>query len=188
MNIVLISGSNAGRKTKVAVDAAEEAFHNNFPDVKTRVFDLKEIDMIFADGRNYLDYGGDMTELAEEIMQADGIVIGMPVYQAGIPAVLKNILDMLPDKALLNKAVSLIITAGSDHHQLVGEYQVKPILSYLKAEVVPSYVFINDKHIIEGELISDDVRFRIADLVMDTALSVKGIQTMLAKEEDILGF
>lgn len=188
MNIVLIAGSNTGRKTRGAVDIATKAFQEADSSTNLQVFDLKEMKHQLADGRNYLDYGGDMTEIARAIMQADAIVIGFPVFQAGIPAALKNIFDLLPRHALLNKAVSIIVTAGSNYHQLVAEYQLKPILNYLKAHVVPSYVFINERHFNGGEIINDDVKLRIQDLVMDTLLLGHGLEAMNKKEEDLLGF
>lgn len=188
MNIVLIAGSNTGRKTRGAIDIAAEAFKDIESDIDLQVFDLKEIDHQLADGRNYLDYGGDMTEIASAIMQADALVIGFPVFQAGIPAALKNVLDLLPRRALMNKAVSIIVTAGSNYHQLVAEYQLRPILDYLKAHVVPSYVFINERHFDGGKIISDDVKLRIHDLARDTLLLGHGLEAMKQKEEDLLGF
>lgn len=188
MNIVLIAGSNTGRKTRGAINVATEEFKKEAPEANLQIVDLKEVESVWADGRNYLDYGGDMTDAATAIMQADALVIGMPIYQAGVPAVLKNLLDILPRKALLNKAVSIIATAGSNNHQLVPEYQLKPILNYLKASVVPSYVFINERYFENGQIINDDVTFRIQDLVTDTLVLVHGLAAMEEKESEILGF
>ncbi len=188
MDIVLLSGSNAGKKTRAAIDQLHQQFQEEEASAHLQLFDLKEIDQIFADGRNYLDYGGELTSMLTAIMQADALVIGFPVFQASIPAALKNVLDMLPPKALLHKAVSIVSTAGSSHHQLVAEYQLKPILSYLKASVVPSYVFIHERYFENGKIISEDVNFRLKDLVYDTLMQIDAIQAMKEREEDLLGF
>lgn len=188
MNIVILSGSNAGRKTCAAMDVAYQQFQEEEASAKLKLFDLKDMDMPWADGRNYLDYSGPIAELLLAIMQADALVIGFPVYQASIPAILKNVLDMLPTQALKYKAVAVVATAGSYHHQLVAEYQLKPILSYLKASVVPSYVFIHEKDFDQGQIINDNVNFRMKDLVHQTLMHIHAVQAMKEKEEDLLGF
>ena len=47
------------------------------------------------------------------------LIIGTPVFQASIPATLKNIFDLLPVNALQEKIVSMLVTAGSPKHYLI---------------------------------------------------------------------
>lgn len=188
MKIVLLSGSNAGSKTRIAIDSANASLERDFPSVEIEIIDLKEKDMLFADGRNYLDYGGDATDVATTIMKADAIIIGMPIFNAGIPAALKNVLDLLPQKALYHKAVGILETGGSNNHFLVGEYQLKPILNYLKAQIVPTVTFINEKHFQKGEIANHDIHLRIGDLVTDTVLLAESIGFIEEKEAELLGF
>ena len=49
---------------------------------------------------------------------------------------------MLPQNALEFKTVSMVVAAGSDKHFLIPEIQLKPILGYMKANIVPNYVFL----------------------------------------------
>jgi len=78
-------------------------------------------------------------------MEADALIIGTPIFQASIPATLKNIFDLLPVNAFRDKVVSMLVTAGSPKHYLIAEQQLKPILAYMKAHIVPTYVFIEEK-------------------------------------------
>jgi FMN reductase len=73
-----------------------------------------------------LDYEGDTAFVTKKIMEADAIVIGTPIFQASIPATLKNIFDLLPVNAFRDKVVSVLVTAGSSKHYLVPEQQLKP--------------------------------------------------------------
>lgn len=188
MDIVLLSGSNAGRKSRAVIDMASELFTDFNEEINTKVYDLKEMDMPIADGKNYLDYGGEFTELLQSIMDADALLIATPIYNAGLPSALVNVIGALPGKALQKKAVGIIVTAGSNNHYLVAEYQLKPMLTYLKAQTVPSYVFINERSFQGSEIIDGDVRFRLQDLITDLILLTKGVKFMVEEEEKLLGF
>ncbi|MCJ8009676.1 NADPH-dependent FMN reductase [Lederbergia wuyishanensis] len=172
MKIVGISGSNVGNKTRIAMDYTLNKAREEYPDAEITLLDLAEYDMVFSDGRNYWDYDGDTKYVTETIMGADAIIIGTPVFQASIAATLKNIFDLLPVNAFRDKVVSILITAGTPKHYLMAEQQLKPILSYMKAHIVPTYVFIEEKDFYRNEIVNDDILFRIERLVEDTVLLV----------------
>lgn len=168
MKIVGLSGSRIGSKTRTAMDYTLSSITKKYPDVEVILIDLAEYDIPFSDGRNYLEYEGDTGYVTKTIMEADAIIIGTPIFQASIPATLKNIFDLLPVSAFRDKAVSMFVTAGSSKHYLIAEQQLKPILSYMKAQIVQSYVFIEEKDFHRKEIVNDDVLFRIERLVEDT--------------------
>ncbi|SIS44975.1 FMN reductase [Salimicrobium flavidum] len=116
-------------------------------------------------------------------MEADAIIIGTPIFQASLPATLKNIFDLLPQDGLEGKIVSMYATAGSDKHFLIPEQQLKPILGYMKAQVVQTYVFLNDKDFLSKEIINDDVFFRLDRLVEDTMVLTETYQKIKETEE-----
>lgn len=183
MNIVFLSGSNVGTKTKIATAKAMELMKKEKPDATMTLLDLAEYDMDFSDGRNYFDYEGDTKYLAETIMSADALVIGTPIFQASIPATLKNVFDLLPINALQDKVVSIIVTAGSAKHYLIAEQQLKPILSYMKATIVPTYVFIEEADFLREEIINDDIHFRLERLVEDTIDQREAVEMILEKQD-----
>lgn len=188
LDIILLAGSNAGRKSRAVIDMARELFDEFNEEINIKLYDLKEMDMPLADGKNYLDYGGEFTELLKSIVNADALLISAPVYNGGLPSALVNVLGALPNKALLKKAVGIIMTAGSNNHYLVAEHQLKPMLTYLKAQIVPSYVFVNERAFQGSEIIDSDVAFRIQDLITDLVLLTKGVKFMAEEEEKFLGF
>ncbi len=51
--------------------------------------DLRELELEFSVGKNYLDTTGDVYKLTTSLMQADVIFIGFPIFQASIPGALK---------------------------------------------------------------------------------------------------
>lgn len=188
MNILVLSGSNAGNKTRIATTLLKEKLEVQYRGETINYINLQDVDLPFSDGRNYLDYGGDATEVLTAIIEADVIFIGSPIFQASMPAALKNIFDLLPQNALEGKTVSMLITAGSDKHFLIPEYNYKPILSYLKANIVPRYVFILDTNFIDGELQGDDVHLRLDRLIDDTMVLSETFKEVTAKKEAQFGF
>ncbi|MBR7553066.1 NADPH-dependent FMN reductase [Allobacillus sp. GCM10007491] len=182
MKVVTLSGSIVGSKTRTAIDYTVQSLKEKYPKHTVTLVDLADYDIHFSDGRNYLDYEGDTKYVTQTIMNADAIIFGTPIFQASIPATLKNIFDLLPVDALRDKVVSMLATAGSSKHFLTPEHHLKPILGYMKAQVVQSYVFIEEKDFDQKKIINDDVYFRIDRLVEDTVILADTYQKI--KEED----
>lgn len=159
-----------------------------YPESEVTLIDLADYDVQFSDGRDYREYEGDTKYVAETIMEADAIIIGTPIFQASIPATLKNIFDLLPEKAFRDKVVSMIVTAGSPKHFLIVEQQLKPILSYMKAQVVQTYVFIEEKDFYRKEIVNDDTIFRIQRLVEDTVILTETYTNIRKAKEEQYGF
>ncbi len=188
MKTVFLQGSRVGSKTLISMKKIAEKYQSKYPEHETTFIDLKELDVEFSDGRNYLDYDGDTGYVTQTIMDADIIFIGSPTFQASIPATLKNIFDLLPQKALEKKTVGIVMTAGSSNHFLIAEIQLKPILGYMKANIVPNYVFVKDTDIIQQEIINDDVLLRMDNLVENTVVLATTYQSIWAETEEDYGF
>ncbi|MFX3618875.1 MAG: NADPH-dependent FMN reductase [Sporolactobacillus sp.] len=188
MKIVGLSGSRVGSKTRTAMNDTFKALKKRYPDADASLIDLADYEIPFSDGRNYLEYTGDARYVTQSLMEADAIIIGTPIFQASIPATLKNIFDLLPVDAFRDKVVSMIVTAGSPKHYLIAEQQLKPILAYMKAQIVQTYVFIEEKDFYRKEIKNDDVLFRIDRLVEDTVLLTKTYAQIRAEKEKEYGF
>jgi FMN reductase len=188
MKIVGISGSIVGSKTRTAMNYVEKELLEKYSEVEWTLLDLADFDIQFSDGRNYLEYEGDTGRITKAMMEADAIVIGTPVFQASIPATLKNLFDLLPVNALRDKIVSMVITAGSSKHFLIAEQQLKPILSYMKAQIVQTYVFIEEKDFHRKEIVNDDISFRIARLVEDTVVLTESYAKIRTDKENEYDF
>lgn len=159
MNILGIIGSINSTKTKISLNSL-----NFNEDVNYEVIDLSNYNLKFRDGRAYNEYNEDTTNLINKMMESDGIIFGIPIYQASMPGVLKNLFDLLPLDALRDKPVGLIITSGSDKHFLVSEFQIIPVLNYLKADVINKYVYITQREFGVNKIDSDDIFMRLEAL------------------------
>lgn len=188
MRVVLISGSNVGTKTKTVAEYLKQAFAVYDSDIDVEIIDLAEVDMVFSDGRNYTEYTGDTGEIAQKIMQADALVIGTPIFQASIPAALKNVFDILPTNAFRDKVVGMFATAGSSKHYLVLAQQLQPIVTYMKGQVVQPYVFVESADLLRGEIVNHDVLQRLDRLVEDTVVLTQTYQRIRDEKDAAYGF
>ena len=188
MKIVGLSGSIVVQKQELQWTIHVKAITEKYPDVEVTLIDLAEYNVQFSDGRNYLEYEGDTGYVTKTIMEADAIIIGTPIFQASIPATLKNIFDLLPVNAFRDKIVSMLVTAGTPKHYLIAEQQLKPILAYMKAQIVQTYVFIEEKDFHRKEIVNDDVLFRIERLVEDTVVLTETYTKIREEKEAIYDF
>jgi FMN reductase len=160
-----ISGSVVGEKTSQAVHDVLMTAKMLDPSLETELIDLKEYDVEMVRGFPLAGYNQDTWDVVNKIMTADALVIGSPIYQASISGVLKNLFDHLPVDAFKAKVTAMVTTGGVEKHFLVSEYQLKPILSYLKG-MVPTYsVFVhNDDFNDDNEITNPIVNERISKL------------------------
>lgn len=162
MKILGIVGTVFGSKTKISLNEIKFS-----PNTSYEIIDLADYNLPFADGRFLNEYDSSVLNLINKIIDADALVIGFPVYQASIPGSLKNLFDLLPIDSIKNKPVGVISTSGSDKHYLVAEYQLIPILNYLKADVINKYVYITQKDFAVDSIINDGIILRLENLAKE---------------------
>ena len=72
---------------------------------------------------------------------SDGVIAVTPVFSASYSGLFKSFIDVLDPKALEGKAVLLGATAGTDRHQMVLDFAMRPLFTYLRTRVAPTAVF-----------------------------------------------
>jgi len=123
----------------------------------------------------------------EKLASADVIVVGTPVYKGSYTGLVKHFFDLLDPKVLNGKVAVLAATGGSDHHSLVLEHQLRPLLSFFGAHTVPTTVYVKDSDFVKEEgggyrLNNTDVSQRIDTIVEQTLwlLSRNTVQSIAA--------
>lgn len=133
---------------QVAVDAA--AVHN--PAITTSLLHLGDHQISFADGRPAEAYGDDTAQVLEQVMAADMFIIATPIFRASFTGALKNLLDHIPVEGLMGKACGLIGMGATDHHYLTVDTQLRPVLAWFGAHLVPGQVYLQSGHFQDGKL------------------------------------
>ncbi len=87
----------------------------------------------------------DIKKFTDVIKQADGLIIGSPVYKASYTGVLKSLMDLLPEGALKNKPVLPIMVGGSSRHLLAIDYSLNPLIAILKGQPLQGLYFVDSE-------------------------------------------
>ena len=108
------------------------------------VVDVVELRDLAVDIANNFVTGYAAPRLAEVIAgveASDGIIAVTPVFSASYSGLFKSFFDVLDPKSLEGKAVLLGATGGTDRHQMVLDYALRPLFSYLRTRTAPTGVF-----------------------------------------------
>ncbi|MDF2048709.1 FMN reductase [Arthrobacter sp. Cr_A7] len=82
-----------------------------------------------------------LADVIAGVEASDGIIAVTPVFSASFSGLFKSFIDVLDPKSLDGKAVLLGATGGTDRHQMVLDYAMRPLFSYLRARMVATGVF-----------------------------------------------
>ncbi|WP_299521719.1 NADPH-dependent FMN reductase [Winogradskyella sp.] len=165
MRLLGVSGGpTQSSKTLLAVKTSLNYAKAYDETVETEVVNVSEYNVQFCDARDPAKYEGDSKLLIDKIISADALIFGTPMYRGTYTGILKNLFDLIPNDAILGKPVGLIATGGSDHHYLALEHELKPLLGFFLAIVLPGVVYANNQHYTNGELSSDEIKDKLKQL------------------------
>ena len=82
-----------------------------------------------------------LAEVITSVEASDGIIAVTPVFSASYSGLFKSFVDVLDPKSLDGKAVLLGATGGTDRHQMVLDYALRPLFSYLRTRMAATGVF-----------------------------------------------
>ena len=122
------------------------------PSVATSLLHLGDHRISFADGRPPEAYGDDTEKVLQQVMAADMYLVATPIYRASFTGALKNLLDQIPVEGLRGKACGLIGMGATDHHYLTVDTQLRPVLAWFGALLVPGQVYLQSQHFSDGKL------------------------------------
>ena len=142
----------------------------------TDILHLGDHTISFADGRPLADYRDDTQAVVERVIAADMYLIATPVFRASFTGALKNLLDHVPVEGLLGKPCGLIGMGATDHHYLSVDAQLRPVMAWFGAHVVPGMVYLQSRHFQDGQLSDPQA---IADL-QSLARSVVALHRAIA--------
>jgi FMN reductase len=145
---------------RFAADRAAER-----PEISATVLSLGEHRVSFADGRPLDRFTDDTARVVGAIAGADAVLLASPVYRASFTGALKNLLDLTPVEALRAKPVGIVAMGATLHHYLGVDWQLRAVLAWFGALVVPTSVYLEPGHFQDGKLADPAARSALGDLV-----------------------
>jgi FMN reductase len=147
--------------------------------LKTDVLDLVDAGCgIAAFTRTALDDSA--RAVVEAIEQADGLVIGCPVFQGSYPGLFKHVFDLIEPGMLRNRPVLLTAVGGGLRHSLVVEHQLRPLFGFFEACTVSTAIYASSGELAPGEPLAPILVARLANAVEQFAALVSGRQANAA--------
>ena len=95
-----------------------------------------------------------LTAAKDAIAAADGLIAVSPVFTASYSGLFKMFFDALDTDALTGVPVLVAATAGTARHSLVLDHALRPLFSYLRAQILPTGVFAATEDFGSSELAS----------------------------------
>lgn len=157
-----------------AVTARGESLDVNVIEVKNLAVDLAHA---MTTGGMSSD---ELSTAKQQVSEADGLIVVSPVFKASYTGLLKMFFDVLDTEALNAMPTIIAATAGTARHSLVLDYAMRPLLTYMRAVVVPTGVFAATDDFGNDEGASLHTRVNraaseLADLLVADGASVDGL-------------
>jgi FMN reductase len=160
---VLGSVTPSGRLHAAVMLAVETA--RTRPGVSASLLNLGDHRISFADGRPLQAFTDDTEKVVARVSEADAVLLASPVYRGSFTGALKNFLDLTPIEALRNKPVGIVAMGATLHHYLGVDWQLRAVLAWFGALVLPTSVYLESGHFKDGKLTDDAARAALTDLV-----------------------
>ena len=82
-----------------------------------------------------------LADVIAGVEASDGVIAVSPVFSASYSGLFKSFIDVLDPKALEGNAVLIGATAGTDRHQMVLDFAMRPLFTYLRTRIAATAVF-----------------------------------------------
>ena len=82
-----------------------------------------------------------LADVIAGVEASDGVIAVSPVFSASYSGLFKSFIDVLDPKAFEGKAVLIGATAGTDRHQMVLDFAMRPLFTYLRTRIAATAVF-----------------------------------------------
>ncbi|WP_341668151.1 FMN reductase [Alcaligenes sp. SDU_A2] len=124
----------------------------------------------------------DAQHAIKAIENADLLIVGTPIFRAGIPGLLKHLFDLIDMNALNGTPVLLAATGGSQRHALVIEHQLRPLFSFFQSLTLPIGVYATPEDIHDGVITSDALQQHIQRTINLAVPVLQGVQARLLQD------
>ena len=171
MKVVVISASPRKiAKTQVLMKYVTEHINDLMLDVE-RSLEVKFINLSDG-GIDYYTGDGNFSETTKQaikyITEADVWLVGTPIYNSFFSSALKNLFEYIDYKKTAGKTAGLIIVASGNSGFTDVQTLLTQLMSYFNVITNPRAVFVTADTVDNNEIINEDVKSRLNQLVDET--------------------
>lgn len=143
-------------------------------DAEINIFDIKNIPLYNEDIEKPLPK--EVLELKRQIISSDAILFVTPEYNYSIPGVLKNVIDWgsrpYGDDSWNNKPVAITGASPGGFGTIRAQMQLRQTFIFTNMHPINKELFVShatDKFDGNGELIDEDIKAKLSDLIKSLA-------------------
>lgn len=176
MMVLVISCSlNPNSRSRILADAVRVQLEEIGQTVEC--IDLQAMSLPICDG--VTSYGDENARsISRAIKRASAIVLAAPVYNYGVSAATKNLVE-LTGRAWTGKVVGMLFAAGGQTSYMSGMALANSLMLDFRCLVIPRYVYADGKAFAGDEIVDPEIESRLADL----AREVTRVSTALAETD-----
>ncbi len=166
MKIVIIAGSP--RKT----GNTQTMMNFVYEYAKTKDHEIKYINLASGQIQCYKgpeeQYNDATQKAAAAITDADVWLIGTPVYNSFFSSAIKNLFEYINYKETVGKTAGMAILGAGQIAFIDVQTVLTQLMSYFRVITNPKAVFMTTESIKDGQVIGDDAKNRLKELVDET--------------------
>lgn len=168
MKVVVISASPRKiAKTQVFMKYVTEYIKNSsLTGLEVKLLNLSNggVDYYTGDG----NFSATTKDAIKNITEADVWIIGTPIYNSFFSSALKNLFEYIDYKKTAGKTAGLIIVASGNSGFTDVQTLLTQLMSYFNVITNPRAVFVTADTVDNNEIINEDVKSRLNQLVDET--------------------
>ncbi|WP_227488085.1 CE1759 family FMN reductase [Brachybacterium subflavum] len=143
--LTLTAGLSTPSSTRMLADqltaASRMSLETAGAEVETSTIELREHAHDLTDALLSHFPGERLRPVVQAIKEADAVIAVTPIFNVGPSSLFKLLIDALDKDLWRGRPVLLGATAGTARHSLALDFAIRPMFSYLRAEMVPTAVF-----------------------------------------------
>jgi NAD(P)H-dependent FMN reductase len=168
MKVVVISASPRKiGKTQVFMKYVTECVNNSgFDDLEVNFINLSDggIDYYTGDG----NFSDTTKQAVKNITEADVWILGTPIYNSFFSSALKNLFEYIDYKKTAGKTAGLVVVASGNSGFTDVQTLLTQLMSYFNVITNPRAVFVTADTVKDDQIINEDVKSRLKQLVDET--------------------
>ena len=168
MKVVVISASPRKiGKTQVFMEFITEYINGlSLENLEVQFINLSDgqIDYYTGDG----NFSDTTKQAIKNITESDVWLVGTPIYNSFFSSALKNLFEYIDYKKTVGKTAGLVIVASGNSGFTDVQTLLTQLMSYFNVITNPRAVFVTADTVEDGQIISEDVKSRLKQLVDDT--------------------
>ena len=183
--LILSTSLNPDSKSLILAKKAHERLLER--GVETTLLSLRDLSLPFCDGTQAISHDPNALKLREEVRKATHVLFALPIYNYGVNAAAKNVIELLFnwgswnedewDDFVMGKTASFLCAGGSDHSRMAVLSFANSLMMECWWWIAPRYVYATGKDFENGKLKDERTLLRIDRLIGDLLEGPKYTQT-----------